>query len=119
MPRSSLSKSKAQKRTVKIKRKAVSLKDIKRRNEEGLNNKFRIHWKKVFIESCAEVGKKVFQFKCTFPPKTLLTDSVLTKVIDQVWEKKRLKNGKAIRRNTMRTFRGSYLGAALKERGLS
>ena len=99
--------------------KSESLRDVKRRNEEALNNKFRSHWKKIFIESCVELGITIPKFKHVFPPKSLLRDNLLTKVIDHVWENKLLKNGKKIRKNTMRTFRGTYLGAALISRGLS
>ena len=42
--------------------KYTSLSDIKRINENAGNNKFRRHWKKVFIGSCAEVGKKIKKF---------------------------------------------------------
>ena len=61
-----------------------SLSAIKRRNEEAANNKFRKHWKKIFMESCEDVGEKIRTFRSIFPPKRIITDKLLTKVIDHV-----------------------------------
>ena len=77
-------KRKAQKAKVMRKRSESSLSSIKSRNEQALNNKYWQHWKKIFLESCKEVGSKTAKYRSIFPPKSLLTDSLLTKVLDHM-----------------------------------
>ena len=98
---------------------AVTFKEVKEMNEKAMSNKYRAHWKKIFLESCSEIKQPVVYFTTIFPPKRYLKDKLITRVLEHVWSRKRLKNGKLIRKNTMRTFKGSYLGAALSARGMN